>query len=54
VQRNNEVFDNISILLQDMKQDQAEINKRVEIDRNRDNISLLFAKMEMDRKAKMD
>lgn len=37
-----------------MKQDQAEINKRVEIDRNRDNMALLFAKMEMDRKAKMD
>ena len=54
MQRNNEVFDNISILLQDMKQDQAEINKRVEIDRNRDNMALLFAKMEMDRKAKMD
>jgi len=54
VKRNNEVFDNISSLLQDMKQDQTEINKRVEIDRNRDNISLLFAKMEMDRRAKMD
>ena len=54
MQRNNEVFDNIGILLQDMKQDQAEINKRVEVEREREKISLLFAKMEMDRKAKMD
>ena len=54
MQRDIEVFGNISSLLHDMKQDQAEINKRVEFDRKRDNISLLFAKMEMDRKAKMD
>lgn len=54
VKRNNEVFNNISSLLQDMKQDQTEINKRVEIDRNRDNIALLFAKMEIERRAKLD